>query len=62
MSNIKAPPIFNPVEDDSYCAWENGVYVWQAFTKEESKSQGPAVFLFLKGRARETARGYLSTI
>lgn len=61
MSNIKAPPIFNPVEDN-YCAWENGVDVWQAFTKEESKLQGPAVFLFLKGRARETARGYLSTI
>ena len=57
MSNIKSPPIFNPDEDDNYCAWKNDVEVWQAFTKEEAKRQGPAVYLSLKGRAREAVRG-----
>ena len=57
MSNIKPPPIFNPDEDDDYCAWKNDVEVWQAFTKEEAKRQGPAVYLSLKGRAREAVRG-----
>ena len=57
MSNIKSPPIFNPDEDDDCCAWKNDVEIWQAFTKEEPRRQGPAVHLSLKGRARKAVRG-----
>ena len=57
MSNIKLPLIFNLNEDDNYCAWKNNVEVWQTFTKEEPRQQGPAVYLLLKGRAREAVRG-----
>ena len=57
MSYIKLPPIFNPDEDDDYCAWKNNVDVWQAFTKEEPRRKGPAVYFSLKGRAREAVRG-----
>ena len=57
MINIKSPQILNPDEDDNYCAWKNDVEVWQAFTKEEPKRQGPAVYLLLKGRAREAVKG-----
>ena len=57
MSNIRLPPIFNPGYDDNYCAQKNDVGVWQRFTKEEPKRDGPAVHLSLKGRAREAVRG-----
>ena len=56
MSSIKSPPIFNPDEDDDYCARKNDVEVWQVFTKKEPKQQWPAVYLSLKGRAREAVR------
>ena len=48
MINIKSPQILNPDEDDNYCAWKNDLEVWQAFTKDEPKRQGPAVYLLLK--------------
>ena len=57
MSSIKSPPIFNPDEDDDYASWKNDVEVWQAFTKEDAKRHGPAVYLSLKGKAREAVRG-----
>ena len=57
MSNIKSHPIFNPDEHDNDCAWKNDVEVWKPFTKEEPRRQGPAVYLSLKGRAREAVRG-----
>ena len=56
MSNMKSSPIFNPDEDDNYCAWKNDPEVWQAFTKEEPKRQRPAMYLLLKGKAREAVR------
>ena len=46
MSNIKSPPIFNPDEDDHYCAWNNDNEVRQALKKEEPKRQGPAYHAF----------------
>ena len=56
-SKIKSPPIFNSDEDDNYCAWKNDAEVWQAFTKEEPRRKGPAVYLSPKGRARKAVRG-----
>ena len=57
MSNIKSPSNFNSDEEDDYCAWKDDAEVWQAFTKEEPRQQGPAIYLSLKGRAREAVRG-----
>ena len=48
-SNPKAPPVFNPDEGDAYENWKVDVNVWQLFTKDEKKRQGPAVYLSLKG-------------
>lgn len=56
MSGIKSPPVFEPKEDNDYASWKNDVEVWQCFTKEEPKRQGPAVYLSLKGKAREAVR------
>ena len=55
--NIKYSTILNPDEDYDHCACKNDVEVWQAFTKEETKRQGPAVYLPPKWRAREPVRG-----
>lgn len=49
--------IFNFEEDDDYTACKNDVEVLQAFTKEEPRGQGPAVYLSLKGNTRESVRG-----
>ena len=55
-SNIKSPPVFNPDEGDVYENWKSDVAIWQLFTKEEAKRQGPAVYLSLKGKARDAVR------
>ena len=47
----------NADEDDGYCALNNDVKFWQAFTKEETKWYGAAVYWLLKRWAREDARG-----
>ena len=57
MSKIKLHPISNSDEDDIYCTWKNDVGVWQAFTKEEPRRKGPAVYLSPKGRARKAVSG-----
>jgi hypothetical protein len=55
-SNPKAPPVFNPDEGDAYENWKVDVSVWQLFTKDGKKRQGPAVYLSLKGAARNAVR------
>jgi len=56
MSNLKQPPDFDPSGGDSYAEWKNDLEVWRMFTKEEKKRQGPALYLCLKGEAREAVR------
>ena len=56
MSNLKQPPEYDPSSGDSYVEWKNDLEVWLQFTKEEKKTQGPAIYLCLKGEAREAVR------
>ena len=55
MTNIKSPPVFNPDEDDDYVNWKNDVGIWKLFT-ELKEEIGAAVYLCLKGKAREVVR------
>ena len=56
MSSLKQPPEYDPSSGDSYVEWKNDLAVWLQFTKEEKKRQGPAIYLCLKGEARDAVR------
>ena len=56
MSNIKSPPAFNPEEGDVYENWKSDINVWEVFTKEDKTKMGPAVYLSLRGTARDAVR------
>ena len=49
---LKVPPAFS--EKDDYLSWKSDINVWQMFTDLDKKKQGPAVYLAVTGRARET--------
>ena len=54
---IKSDP---PVFDDENMSWKEykkEIFIWQALTTLEVKKQGPALYLSLKGRAKEVAKG-----
>ena len=51
-SNFKAPPSLE--KSSSYESWLTEIDIWQTFTDTDIKKQGPAVFLTLEGKARET--------
>ena len=55
--SIKQPPIFDPNEDDDYTEWKSDIEIWQLFTDIRDIKQGPAVYLTLRGRARDAVRG-----
>ena len=55
--SLKQPPVFDPKEDDDYAAWKTDVEIWQTCTSVEAAKQGPAVYLALRGRAKDAARG-----
>ena len=55
-SSFKQPPGFNPNGGDSYADWKNDIEIWKLFTKEDTKRQGPAVYLTLQGDARDAIR------
>ena len=57
MSSLKAPPAFNPDEGDEYIEWKTDVEVWQAYTDTAKAKQGPAIYLCLRGKARDAVRG-----
>ena len=57
MSEIRCSPVFCPEEDEDYRMWKSDVEVWQLYTKEDKCRQGPAVYLSLKGKARDAVRG-----
>ena len=56
MSNIKAPPVFHPEEDDDYQSWKNDIKIWRLFTETKKEKIGAAVYLSLKGKACEVVR------
>ena len=51
-----APPVFHAEEDDDYVAWKNDIEVWRMLTDMKAEKLGAAVYLALKGRAREVVR------
>ena len=51
-----SPPVFHAEEDDDYVAWKNDIEVWKMFTDMKVEKLGAAVYLALKGRAREVVR------
>ena len=65
MATLKQPPVFDPDGGDAYQDWKSDAEVWKLFTKDEAKRIGPAIYLSLKGNAREAVRGidakYLGT-
>ena len=54
--NLKSPPVFSPDENDDYVSWKTDVSVWKAFTETKVEKLGPAIYLSLKGKAREAVR------
>ena len=54
-NNIKNPPSFDP-ETDDFVSWKNDLSVWKMFSDYQKKKIGPAVYLSLKGKAREAVR------
>ena len=55
--SIKQPPVFDPEENDDYTSWKADVEIWQLYTNIAAEKQGPAVYLSLKGQARDAVRG-----
>ena len=51
-TNCKAPPWLT--SSTCYEDWLKEIEVWQAFTDLTDEKQGPAIFLTLEGKARET--------
>ena len=51
--NYKNPPEMR--EDLLYADWKTELEIWRSFTDLAQAKQGPAVFLSLKGKARQTA-------
>ena len=56
MSNIKNPPIFHPEEDDDYLSWKNDISIWKSYTDLAENKLGAAIYLSLKGKARQVVR------
>ena len=54
--SIKSPPVFDPQEDDDYVSWKNDVGIWRLYTDTKEEKIGAAVYLALKGKAREVVR------
>ena len=54
MASKYAPP---PVFDESMCwvDYKKEIKIWQALTDWPAKRQGPSLYLFLQGKAREAA-------
>ena len=52
-SNFKSPPVFHPEDDDDYVSWKNDIGVWKLFRDLKPEKVGAAVYLSVKGQARE---------
>ena len=51
-TNYKAPPSLT--SSTCYEEWLKAIEIWQTFTGLTDEKQGPAIFLTLEGKARET--------
>ena len=51
-TDFKAPPSLSKCA--SYETWKKELKIWQRFTSLAKEKQGPAIFLTLEGRARES--------
>ena len=51
-SKLKAPPLFNPNEDN-YEAYKRELEIWDSFTDLEEKKRGPAVYLSLDKKTKQ---------
>ena len=62
MSKLREPPTFNPDEGDCYSNWKNDIEVWKLLNDEKYKKQyGAAIYLSLKGTARDAVRSLDAT-
>ena len=55
--SLKHPPNFSPEDGDDYGNWRKDTEVWTKFTTEPKEKHGAAVYLSLKGTARDAVRG-----
>ena len=55
--SLKHPPSFSPEDGDDYGNWRKDTEVWTKFTTEPKEKHGAAVYLSLKGTARDAVRG-----
>ena len=51
---LKAPPVLN--DDIAYTDWKFDLSMWEMYTKVEARRRGPAVYLCLSGKAKESLR------
>ena len=59
--SIKHPPIFHPEEGDDYTSWKTDIGIWKILTDTKPAKIGAAVYLSLKGKAREVVRKLTET-
>ena len=55
MKSLKAPPQFNP-DNDNYEQFKKDIAIWELLTELDAKKKGPAVYLSLQKKAREAVR------
>ena len=55
--SLKHPPSFSPEDGDDYSNWRKDAEVWTKFTTEAKGKHGAAIYLSLKGTARDAVRG-----
>ena len=44
------------MDEDNYSEWINDIGIWQLYTDLDKAKQGPAVYLSLSGKARDSIR------
>ena len=53
-SNLKTPPVL--VDEAHYTEWISDMAVWEAYTDIDKTKRGPAVYLTLSGKVRDSVR------
>ena len=52
--SLRTPPIL--AGEDSYLEWKEDIKIWELFTDLVNTKRGPAVYLSLRGNARDCVR------